>query len=286
MKYQLGKTSRLGDRKTNEDYIGVAEASDAVLLVLADGMGGYHGGKIASKALVDQMLGHFKSSQFPVENPQAYLKELIADAHLAVIRAGSEQSPPVEPRTTGLVCLVQDGCAWWAHVGDSRLYLFRMDKPFIRTVDHSKIEELFRKGKITRKEMEKHPQRNLVTRCVGFQQHPPVATVSDKILLEKNDTLLLCSDGLWGSLSDELIEETLASYTITMAVENLASQAESGAYPDSDNVSMIAFRWVSSESDKKTDSSEEKNDPPKAVEKDEITQPMDELDKQVNKKPS
>jgi len=246
MKYQVGKTSRLGNRSVNEDHLGMAESSDAVLLVLADGMGGYKGGQVASRVLVKHMLQCFKSSQFPIRNPPTFLKELIADAHLAIIRAGSRQDPPVEPRTTCVVCLVQGDRAWWAHVGDSRLYLFRMGQPAIRTVDHSKIEELFRKGKINEKEMKKHPQRNLVTRCVGYQQCPPIATVSGEIQLGKSDLIMLCSDGLWGTLSDEVIEKIFTDFTITMAVENLASSAENQAYPESDNVSVIAFRWLSS----------------------------------------
>jgi serine/threonine protein phosphatase PrpC len=233
----------------NEDHLGVAESGDAVLLVLADGMGGYKGGQVASRVLVKHMLQCFKRSQFPIHNPPNFLKELIADAHLAIIRAGSQQDPPVEPRTTCVVCLVQGDRAWWAHVGDSRLYLFRMGQPAIRTVDHSKIEELFRKGKINKKDMKNHPQRNLVTRCVGYQQCPPIATVSDEIQLNKSDLIMLCSDGLWGTLSDEEIEKIFADFTITMAVENLASSAETQAYPESDNVSVIAFRWVSSEAD-------------------------------------
>lgn len=253
MKYQFGQTSRLGNRKVNEDDLGVAEAGDAVLLVVADGMGGYRGGQVASRALVKYMVNHFKRGKFPVEDPQSFLKELVADAHMAIIRAGNEHKPPVEPRTTCVVCLIQGGFAWWVHVGDSRLYMFREGKAFKRTVDHSKIEEMRRKGKISEAEMKNHPQRNLVTRCVGFQPHPPVPTVSDKIPLEKYDMFVLCSDGLWGALDEEIIVETLTENTITQGVEKLAEQAELNSYPDSDNISVIAFRWVSTDSSEKSE---------------------------------
>jgi serine/threonine protein phosphatase PrpC len=264
MKYQFGQTSRLGNRTVNEDDLGVAEAGEAVLLVVADGMGGYKGGQVASRSLVKHMLSHFKARKFPVTDPQAYLKELIADAHLAVIRAGNEQKPPVEPRTTCVVCLIQGGFAWWAHVGDSRLYMFRVGKPFKRTVDHSKIEELLRKGKIREDEMKSHPKRNLVTRCVGFQPHPPVPTISDKIPLEKYDMFVLCSDGLWGPLGEEVIVETLTKNTITQAVENMAELAETKSYPDSDNISVIAFRWVSTDAGEKLEELA-KEEAPKSV---------------------
>lgn len=248
MKYQLSKTTRLGNRVVNEDRIGVAEHDNSVLLVLADGMGGYSGGQIASKALVNRILRQFQRSKLPAADPVVYLKDLVADAHLAVLRAGSEQYPPIEPRTTCVVCLIQEGSAWWAHVGDSRLYLFRGGKPFIRTTDHSKIEELRRKGKLSTEEMDTHPQRHLVTRCVGYQKHPPAPTVSEQYPLEKYDMLLLCSDGLWGALSEENMSDALTQNTLSQAVEGLAYQAEFHSYPEADNISVIVFRWISNES--------------------------------------
>ena len=276
MKYQLSKTTRLGNRVVNEDRIGVAEHDNAVLLVLADGMGGYSGGQIASKALVNRMLRQFKRSKLPADDPVVYLKDLITDAHLAILRAGGEQYPPIEPRTTCVVCLIQDNCAWWAHVGDSRLYLFRGGKPFMRTTDHSKIEEMRRKGKLTLEEMDNHPQRHLVTRCVGYQKHPPVPTISDKIPLEKYDMLLLCSDGLWGPLSEVDLAETLSQNTLGQAVERIAYQAEFRSYPAADNISVIAFRWISDETDKT-----------KAIETDdtmdELTETLDALDNAMGK---
>lgn len=276
MKYQVSKTTRLGNRVVNEDRIGVAESDDAVLLVLADGMGGYSGGQIASKAMVNRMLRQFQRSKLPTDDPTTFLKDLVADAHLAVLRAGSEQYPPIEPRTTCVVCLIQDNCAWWAHVGDSRLYLFRGGKPFIRTTDHSKIEEMRRKGKLTVEEMDNHPQRHLVTRCVGYQKHPPVASVSEKIPLEKYDMILLCSDGLWGPLSDDDIADTLTQNTLGQAVERIAYQAEFRSYPEADNISVITFRWISDEVDEKKTNATEDN-------KDELTETLDALDSAMGK---
>lgn len=245
MKYQVEKTSRLGNRAANEDHIGVAESNNAILLVLADGMGGYRGGQLASKTLVNNILSQFKGANFPLQDPKIYLKELIANAHLAVIRAGNEQHPPIQPRTTCVVCLIQEACAWWAHVGDSRLYLYRQGELITRTTDHSQIEELHRRGTISRQEMEKHPQRHLVTRCIGFQELPPIPTISDKMPLEKNDLLLLCSDGLWAPLNEKMITEALFKAPLAEAVDKLAYEAESRSYPEADNISLIALRLIS-----------------------------------------
>lgn len=274
MKYQLAKTSRLGNRVVNEDRIGVAESGQATLLVLADGMGGYRGGQLASKTLVNSMLAQFKQGKFPVPDPAAFLKVLIADAHLAVIRAGSEQYPPIEPRTTCVVCLLQDGDACWAHVGDSRLYLFRDGSTLSRTVDHSKIEELRRKRKLSEQELQKHPQRHLVTRCIGYQQIPPIPAISDNISLEKDDVVLLCSDGLWGPLDERMISENLLQHTLAQAVDRLAYQAEFRSYPEADNISLIALRWISADS-----ASEQQEQ----AEPDELMLTLDALDRAVNK---
>lgn len=271
MKYQLAKTTRLGNRVVNEDRIGVAERGNAVLLVMADGMGGYRGGQIASRALVNRMLRQFKRSKLPAADPTAFLKDLITDAHLAVLRAGSEQYPPIEPRTTCVVCLIQEGNAWWAHVGDSRLYMFRNGKPFTRTTDHSKIEELRRKGKLTAEEMDNHPQRHLVTRCVGYQKHPPIPTVSEQMPLEKYDMLLLCSDGLWGPLTEENIADTLTQNPLDEGVERIAYQAEFRSYPEADNISVITLRWISNETDEKKAATQEE-------ERDVLTETLDALD--------
>lgn len=277
MKYQLAKTSRLGNRVVNEDRIGVAETDEALLLVLADGMGGYRGGQIASKALVNRMLRQFQRSKLPAADPQTFLKELIADAHLAVIRAGSEQYPPIEPRTTCVVCLIQEGCAWWAHVGDSRCYVFRAGKPYLRTTDHSKIEELRRRGKLSAEELANHPQRHLVTRCVGYQKLPPIPSVSEKLVLEKYDMFLLCSDGLWGPLSDDNLVNTLTQNPLNEAVERMAYQAEFRSYPESDNISIISLRWISDESDPVAETETDQ------AEKDELTETLDALHSAMSK---
>jgi serine/threonine protein phosphatase PrpC len=274
MKYQLSKTSRLGNRMVNEDRVGAVKSGGGVLLVLADGMGGYRGGQLASTALVNRMHRQFKRSKQPIENPSAFLQELVADAHMAVIRKGAEQYPPVQPRTTCVLCLIQDGRAWWAHVGDSRFYLIRGGKVFTRTRDHSKIESLLKAGKITEKEMENHPERNLVTRCVGSQKQPPSPTISEETLLERGDILMLCSDGLWGAVDEQRIVADFSKLTLDKAVDRLAYQAEFASYPESDNISVVAMRWMSNETDEAEVVEEEE---------DELTETLRALDQVLNR---
>jgi len=274
MKYQIGKTSRLGNRVVNEDRLGVAEEDDRLLLVLADGMGGYRGGQLASGALVKSMLRQFQRHRGAIDDPIAFLKVLIDEAHQAVIRKGAEQYPPVQPRTTCVVCLIQQGRAWWAHVGDSRLYFFRDARVHTRTRDHSKVEYLLQKGKIEPRELRKHPQRHLVTRCVGAAAQPPQAAFGEGVTLHKKDILLLCSDGLWEAVDGAYMAETLASNTLPKAVDQLAYQAEFRSYPEADNISVLALRWISAESEAAQN---------KEMEDDELAQTLKALDQALDR---
>ncbi len=249
MKYDIGKANRLGNRDSNQDRFAVMERPQSVLLVLADGMGGHEGGLLAANSFVVKCTEAFRSATSPLPDPEQFLRETFMLAHHAVVDAGACQNPPINPRTTGVACVVQNGYVWWAHVGDSRFYLLRDGNVLLRTRDHSHVEDLLQQGKITEKRMKTHPQRNQITRCIGGNaSKTPEPTVSEPSALEVRDVVLLCSDGLWGSLADEVLAVTLAE-TKAMAplVEQLAEQAELASYPKCDNVSITALRWLGSE---------------------------------------
>ena len=125
MKFQVGQATRTGNRKHNEDRIGIRADEDSVILVLADGMGGHAQGELAAETLVATILAAFDDEKKPVTRPDKFLPRVIKRAHDAVMDAGLKQDPPTTPCTTCVVCIIQDGNAWWAHVGDSRLYLMR-----------------------------------------------------------------------------------------------------------------------------------------------------------------
>ncbi len=245
MKYELAQANRLGNRASNQDRTGYAQAERTVLLVLADGMGGHAGGELAAQVLVDTLLQHFgRAAAKPIPDPQAFLERSILDAHQQVIATGQRCTPPVDPRTTCVACLVQDGTAWWAHAGDSRLYLFRGGKPLLRTHDHTFVEQLYQGGMISEKELLSHPLRNYVTQCIGGDVVPQI-TCSPGTPLEYGDTILLCSDGLWAALSDDEMGRLLATEpSLEGATEKMASCAEAAAYPFSDNISIVTLRWL------------------------------------------
>ena len=109
------------------------------------------------------------------------------------------------PRATCAVCLIQNGSAWWAHIGDSRIYLLRGGAVAARTRDHSHVELLLREGLITAEQAHNHPMRNYVECCLGGDPVLPDMTLGNRRLLQKGDVLFVCTDGVWGSLKDSEI---------------------------------------------------------------------------------
>ncbi len=246
MNYDIGKANRLGNRDSNQDRFAVIERPKSLLLVLADGMGGHEGGLLAANSFVMKFTEAFRSAASPLADPGQFLRETFMLAHHAVVDAGARHDPPLNPRTTGVACMVQNGAVWWAHIGDSRFYLLRGGDVVQRTRDHSRVEDLLQQGKITEKQVKTHPQRNQITRCIGGNaSKTPEPTVSEPLTLELRDVVLLCSDGLWGSLTDDVIAATVAEKkSMVPLVEHLAEQAEMASYPKCDNVSVVALRWL------------------------------------------
>ncbi len=249
MKYQISKYNRLGTRSSNQDRFNAMERDQAVLLVLADGMGGYKGGDLAAEVAVTRLLDYFRMTRLPVQEPRMFFENAFAYAHKAVIDCGARQHPPLTPRTTLVAALIQEETLWSAHVGDSRCYLLRDGQTVYRTRDHSLVEELLQLGRLSPEEIRNHPNINQVTRCVGGLQEHTLVEVSDPLPLQANDVILLCSDGLWSPLDSAAIGDILLRHKrLPEALNALTERAETLSYPRSDNISVLGMRWISNDS--------------------------------------
>lgn len=248
MQYEIGRVSLLGNRKNNQDRLGVAESHGGVVLILGDGLGGKPCGELASETLVKSVQHSLRHEIMPVDNPEELLEQLIIKAHHAVRDMGQKQKPPVEPGSTAVLCLIQNKKAWWAHVGDSRVYLFRDGLPIYRTQDDSYVEQLYQKGEISLEKRDGHPMRNYVTQCIGVMETEPKVRVSKGVDLQVNDTLLLCSDGFWEPLDDAQIGANLVENNVKDAISKLAVLAEQTSYPKSDNTTVLAMKITSMQS--------------------------------------
>jgi serine/threonine protein phosphatase PrpC len=221
-------------------------SADTVLLVVADGMGGHPKGEEAAQLVVDTCMNHFMRVQKPLVEPNAFLQTICLQSHEAILRFGLDQFPVIDPRTTIVMALIQEGVAYWGHVGDSRLYLLRAGEAHERTRDHSYVEELLQRGSISNEDVSRHPFRNYVTRCLGGVGTDPVLSVREKpMVLQQQDILLLCSDGLWGPLGDERLAAAFDSdEPLDELLQRTAQLAADEASPSSDNVTAVALRWL------------------------------------------
>lgn len=256
MKFTIFHDSRIGRRNTNQDRLAWAQTDEAIFLVVADGMGGHRHGEVAAQIAVQQLIAAFRGAANPtLDSPAEFLARSIAEAHGAINDYTSLRAIPLAdaPRTTCVACVIQDGRATWAHVGDSRLYLVRGGRTVVHTIDHSHVQMLVDLGQITADEAERHPQRNLVTTCLGGDV-PPRIDVSEAALLLSGDILALCSDGVWAPLGNALPAGITAP--LERSVPRLLDTAEANAGPGCDNLSLIVLRWESATSNAQGDEPE------------------------------
>ncbi len=243
MKYQLGSYSLAGGRATNQDRIVCAERDNAVLLVLADGLGGHAGGALAAEILTQTAQYAFEAVRQPlITKPSAFLALTILQAHKAIFAQGQMRTPPITPRTTCVLCLVQNGYAYWAHVGDSRLYHFRDGQVLSRTHDHTVTEQLHLGGLLNEEEMKRHPEKARLLKAVGGP-HTPAVSLGAETALRRDDVLLLCTDGLWEAMSAEELFGFLKSPALDEGVEEMLLAAEGRMQERADNLSAICLRW-------------------------------------------
>lgn len=243
MKFAIHHESRIGHRKNNQDRLGYTHSRRALLAVVADGMGGHNKGEVAAQLAVDTLLGAFQREATPViADPFRFLQNGFEDAHRALATYTEEQGMSDSPRTTCVACLVQDGIAYWAHVGDSRLYLLRHGRIQSTTRDHSRVRLLIDQGKISEAEAASHPDRNKVYTCIGGPT-PPDIEFSRKTPLEAGDVVALCTDGVWGVLSPDFIVSCLLADNLQQGATQLMDSAEEAGGMGGDNLSLLAFRW-------------------------------------------
>ncbi len=245
MRFAVYQVSRKGGREKNEDRMGYCYTRDAGLFALADGMGGHPQGEVASQLALQTLAALFQKEARPVlADPLRFLHDAIIAGHHQLIRYATERALLDTPRTTAVACVLQGNSAYWAHCGDSRLYLVRGDKLIARTRDHSYTELQETLAQVV--PIDEKMNRNVLFTCLGSPGKPVVDTAGP-LLLQPGDRLMLCSDGLWGSVSDAAITDALASRTISDAVPELVEQALRAAGEKSDNVTAIAIEWESAE---------------------------------------
>lgn len=218
------------ERRANEDRV----LARPPVFVVADGMGGAQAGEVASQMAVDA----FEQGLPEAGSPEERLAVRIREANRQIYERAHADYGRAGMGTTLTAAYLDDTSVAVAHVGDSRAYLFRDGSLQRLTQDHSLIAELVRQGKLTEEEAVDHPQRSIITRALGPEDHVDVDTHTYPV--RAGDVVLLCSDGLTSMISEERIGQALASSdTLDAAAEMLIRDAnEAGGR---DNITVVLF---------------------------------------------
>lgn len=247
MNFSIHQASHIGNRKHNQDRVAYAYNNDALLLVLADGMGGHLHGELAASLAIETFVESFgKHAQPTIPDPQLFLENTMRYAHDRIMKF-SHDGDTGFPGTTCVAALIQGGVMYHGHAGDSRLYLLRNNEIRAKTQDHSLVSQWVEWGMITAEEARIHPQRNQITNCLGGSESIFHMEQGEPTTLQPGDVVLLGSDGLWGPFTDLELIELFAGEPVDQTLEKLITLALEREHGRSDNITGIAIRWGDNE---------------------------------------
>jgi len=245
MRFSVYQVSRKGGRENNEDRMGYCYTRDSGLFALADGMGGHPEGEVAAQLALQTLASAFQREAKPtLKNPIKFLQDAILAGHHLLLRYATEKGLVDTPRTTVVACVIQGKSAYWAHCGDSRLYLVREGQLVARTRDHSYTELQQTMAHVV--PMDARFNRSVLFTCLGSPGKPVVDT-SGPTMMRPGDRIVVCSDGLWSTVTDETIVELLASRPLSDAVPEMVEQALRNGGANCDNVTVLAVEWEAAE---------------------------------------
>ena len=244
MNFSIHQASHAGNRKYNQDRVAYAYSNDALLLVLADGMGGHLHGEMAAAMIIETFIESFGTDALRrIADPQKFISSTMLSAHERIMLFPHNHALGGFPGSTCVVALIQDGKLYGGHAGDSRLYLLRDGEVNSKTRDHSLVCQWVEWGVITADEARVHPQRNQITNCLGGAEDIFSMESSAPVALQSGDVILLGSDGLWGPFADAELVEAFTSTPVIEALDNLIDRALEREAGHSDNVTGVAVRW-------------------------------------------
>ena len=241
MKLSLYQESRIGGRSYNQDRQVIAHSREAVMLVVADGMGGHLQGEVAAQITIDLMSELFYQQATPsLSHPNRFLVNAISSTHQAILDYAADHHLPEIPSTTVVAAIIQQGMLHWCHVGDSRLYLLDGKQGMrLRSRDHSQVQRLIDQGKLTEEGARTHPERNKIYNCLGATTDPDI-DIGEKQMLQPGCSVLLCTDGLWSQISDSEMEKVFIGRAVGQVMPALMNVAERRAGSTGDNLSAVA----------------------------------------------
>lgn len=254
-KIEAGTAQHIGSRSEQQDRVALYTAPKApgyVLAVVADGMGGLSGGAMAAEQVLRTARQSFDLFSPLTDNVPKMLEAIARDAH-TLIKLSSFASEKNPHSTMVALVLTPQREAYWAHVGDSRLYRFDGPNCAQRTVDHSYVETLVRQGKLKPEQAPDHPLSNVLVSALGPHDSEPEVTLGRYAGLKAGDSFLLCTDGLWHYFTDSELGAALAMNGPRQASEMLITKARERASSDNaDNCTLAIIKLSPTEAPPKS----------------------------------
>jgi protein phosphatase len=239
----MGATSRL-----NEDawrmLLPKWRQRKPVVIVVADGMGGHKGGRKASRIVVDAFRKTYRACSNLIE-PEQFLEDAVRTAHERIRREGLCNQSSRGIGSTVVASLIKEDQVSLVNVGDSRGYLIRSGNVHQLTTDHSWVEAQVRSGLLTKMEARKHPKRNQLTMAINSRREASEIKPSfNHFKPEYGDLLLLCTDGLWGVISEDEMCSVVIELALDKAVHKLIDLSKMSQ--GKDNITAILSKWEGS----------------------------------------
>lgn len=245
MNFSIHQASHIGNRKYNQDRVAYAYSEDALLLILADGMGGHLHGELAAGLATETFVESFAQHAY-IADPLTFLSTTMHQAHQRIMGLPQKMDHSF-PGTTCVACLIQDGMLYWGYAGDSRLYLLRNGAVLVRTLDHSMVQQWLEWGVIDEEEARNHPRRNQITNCLGGAEDLFEIELGKPVELQPGDVVLLCSDGLYSPFVDKELAAAFATSPVVAALDKLIVSALELEAGHADNATGLALRWGNTE---------------------------------------
>lgn len=235
-----------GARPSNQDVLGDVHQDDLSCFILCDGVGGYEGGGVAASLVVEAIRERFvEEGAFGVRAIHSY----VSHAAQCVKARQSAQHALKEMSATVVALLIdrRNRCATWMHVGDTRLYLFRDGARYAVTKDHSVAQQFVDAGLCKPEALAKHPHRGQLFAAIGAGDGSDLPCPASELTLLPGDVFLMCTDGVWQSLTDTQLEKCLAQSRTAQewlaAIKCLCEGSGQAGKQPSDNCSAVAV-WI------------------------------------------
>lgn len=231
MTLRYASYTNTGKRESNEDYLDVRVINENLIAIVADGLGGHANGEVASRIAVDGILEYLTDKAFDEDE----LLDAVLEANRKIIEAD------ISGHSTVAGVWIQNDTALASHVGDARVYQFRNGEIVYQTVDHSVIQLAVLVGDLSPCDLRHHKDRNKLYRVLG-DPDTDLKPSSDEVYIHKGDRFLICSDGFWETITEEMMLKTLSTSSNPEAwMDEMSRLIVAADIPRQDNYTAICI---------------------------------------------